>query len=143
MIKRFMYLLRRIPPFPSPRKLEHCEKIPDSVERMKQRAKRYEEATGVALKDGVEDDDIICWDDEFTSNDHRESARRCLAKFRHIDPKGLSHQKLAMLLKQLRGYKEVSAHDPRDLNAIIDSWIVLHAEEVDKITFSNVASYEP
>lgn len=115
----------------------------DTIDDMKQRARLYEENTGVALKEGVEDDDVICWDDPFTARDHREAARRCLAKYRHIDPKSLSAHKIELLLRNLKGYKAIDAVDQASFASIIDIWIILHGEEVDKITFNNIASYEP
>ena len=94
------------------------------------------------MKEGTEDEDEIVWGRSFSAKDHVEAARRCLAKHRHIDPKGLSNARLKHLLRELKGYDE-SAVSESNFSCVIEEWIVLHEIEIEKVTFDNVANYEP
>ena len=110
---------------------------------MKERGKRYEENSGVSLKEGVEDNDEIDWNEPFSPADYAEAARRCLAKHRQTDPNDLNPAKLRYLLSQVKGYQADISLIESQLHAIIQEWRSLHEKELEKVTFDNVASYEP
>ena len=136
------------------------EKSQNTVEAMKARARKFEEVSGVSLKDDDDEDEAeeeIDWSKPFRITEHEEVARRCMKKHRAVDPRGITVKKLQKLLKALPGYQApaegggvdhnsssqgVSSTDD-DFERALELWRAKHQAEVDKVTFDNCASYEP
>ena len=144
MLQRLGKLLKdRVPGNRSLNKFERVSKL-DEVEAMRARAKKYEENTGVALKEGVvDDDDEIDWNAPFSAADTQEAARRCFAKHRNTDPADLTPTKVRLLLAEVKGYRPDPSLSATACQEVITWWKLLHAKEIEKVTFDNVASYEP
>jgi hypothetical protein len=117
-----------------------------TVEAMKARAKKFEEVSGVSLKDDDDDEEEpIDWSKNFAVSDHAETARRCIQKLRAVNPEGMSVKRFQQLLKTIPGYieaKDVAAKE-EDFRKSMELWKSKRQEEIDKVTFDNCASYEP
>ena len=111
------------------------------IEAMQKRARRYEENTGVALKDGVLDDHEIDWTKPFKLTNADEAARRCLARHRAINPSELTLKQLQILLDEVKGYEKESTVTESDFHRFQANWVRRHEEEIEKVTYDNVALY--
>ena len=117
-----------------------------SMTDMRERARLYEERTGVSLKDDSDEEDEIDWNVSFAGSDTNEVARRCFNKLRDIDPHHLSQRRLLFMLRKLPGFEEddiFKKNQEANLKAISERWCEKHSAEMQKVTFDNVASYEP
>ena len=68
---------------------------------------------------------------------------RCMIKYPQTVPSELTIAKFRGLVKQLKGFS--SPEDPEDcvVSSILTSWADAYSENLDKITYDNVSSYEP
>ena len=145
MLKRFRHLLKVKTPTSETLRAAHSSRT-DNLEEMRTAGRKWEENCGGDLREassnsGVIDTNIINWDEDFSVEDPYESARRCLAKHRQIDPQGLSPIKMKHLLSEVKGYKESPSVTDAEISAVIEEWINLHQLEIEKVTFDNVALY--
>jgi hypothetical protein len=116
----------------------------ETLDAMKDRARKFVETSGVSLKyDNDELDDFI--DRPGTSLDHKDPnaiAQLLLAKHRGVNPNDTTLKNTRELLKGTIG---LLSHDIEDnlIPEIVFKWKELHDEEVKKVTFDNLSSYEP
>ena len=117
------------------------QKRMETVQTLKRRGTKYEEVPGVSLKEDS-DAEIIMWSTEFTVDETAEAARRLLAKYRNENPNDVSFSKFKRLLLKVEGFSDRGMNDG-GLIKILSLWKVLHHEEIEKITFEHLSSYEP
>ena len=106
---------------------------------IKERAQRYIESTGVSLKFEIED--ILQCPEEPETDNILKCARMLFSKYPNVDPESLSSDRFELMAKQTCP----SLADDKTANSVLllQSWVQLRIEEIERVTFENVASYEP
>ena len=103
---------------------------------------KYSQTSGVELKfDG--DDRGVNWESTVSLNDTLEIVKRCMAKYPSVVPSELTLRKAEVLLKVLPGLDKSEKLTRERFDAIITEWEVAYKENLDKVMFDNLSSYEP
>jgi ferredoxin len=119
------------------------ETTQNTIDAMKERARKFEEVSGVSLKDDDDDEVEIDWSTSFQISEHSEVARRCLKKLRSFDPRELTVNKFKKVIKTVPGFKETGDTNDEEWEKALEVWKTKHQEEIDRVTYDNCASYEP
>lgn len=106
----------------------------DTKEEMLKRARKYVEVTGVSLKFEIEQEQ-----DPAVNNLAQLLAQRLFAEHPEVDPLCLRPSRLLLLAKE----SCVEGLNEEEIGKVVDEWNRIRDEEIERVTFDNVASYEP
>jgi hypothetical protein len=68
---------------------------------------------------------------------------RCMRKYPNISPVDLNPKKFKIMVEQLRGFHNSGICDESRVKELISEWTHRYYENVEKVTFDHLASYEP
>lgn len=101
----------------------------------------YSRTTGVELKFDSETD--IDWDKSLSWSDTEEIVLRCMVKYPETTPYTIKESELIRLVKKLPNFQDRQDPDAFVVSRILDQWSKEYAENLENVTFKNLASYEP
>ena len=68
---------------------------------------------------------------------------RVMLKHPSLVPAETSNPQLVNIVENLRGFQKGTMATPSEITAVISLWKVEYAENLEKVMFDNLASYEP
>jgi hypothetical protein len=113
-----------------------------TVDELIEDGERYSQTSGVELKFDGEVHGID-WNVQVSWEDIEEIVRRCMAKYPSIVPTELSLRKAEVLLGNLPGLTKADELTEESFRKIVERWDLAYRENLDKVMFDNLSSYEP
>lgn len=121
-------------------KLEHQRTLQRSQE-LASIGETYSRTTGVELKFDIETE--IDWDRVVSWTDTDDIVKRCMAKYPDTVPAQLSSKDLVLLVIKLPNFQGIHSPDSPTIARIVEMWAREYSENLERVTFQNVSSYEP
>lgn len=120
----------------------NSKKYERPIEDQKLAGERFVQSAGVELKfDNFEIP--IDWSQRFGWNDTSSIVSRCMSKYRNLIPNDLPHAKLATCVRSLPGFDDISEPEKETLREIRSQWQSEYEDNLEKVIFDNLSSYEP
>ncbi len=88
-------------------------------------------------------DETIDWTKTFGWEDISMIVPRCMNKYRSDVPKEISSKRLTSLVQTLPGFKSSNEPSMDRLNQIRLAWQIDYDENLEKVTYDHISSYEP
>lgn len=137
-----------------PTRIDVDGKEKQRIEALKEAGEKYSINSGVQLKFD-DDDNGVDWDSKFSFDDTNEVIKRydiiinwslslrCMLKYPSVVPSELSAKKLERLVRELRGFSDDSTASKATLDSLKSLWEEAYQENLDRVMFENLSSYEP
>lgn len=111
-------------------------------EEMKADGEKFVESAGVELK-FQDDSEFIDWNAKVGWDNSHEIVKRCMSKYRKVVPTDLSVKKAVHLIRGLNGFEDGCNPEDSVIITILAEWKVSYDENLEKVTFESISSYEP
>jgi len=113
-----------------------------NYEKLVEDGEKYSRTSGVELKFST-DEELIDWVAVLQIGDTEEIVKRCMAKHPAVVPTELTIKKFEQIVSTLPGIQLTEAITKMDFDRIISAWDAAYRENLEKVMFDNLSSYEP